>query len=249
MAKSTIAKTGIKKQGTYRGHRERQQKRILDAAFELFSDSGIDRTTMSEIIGASELRASTVYEYFSNKDEIVWAIFSHVLEEDTARAKDSVESAGNGLGKITALLQFMADELTHRQPKIRFMAQFDAMYARDWPVERLLTVEGRFSGDRFEVFRVLIREGIEDGSLRSDLDPDLTLHAVFNAVIGVQRRFASLGVKVEREFGQPIDRLFQETIRIILLGLRRDLPKPIHATTSSKRPETRSKQASRKKLK
>jgi hypothetical protein len=41
------------------------------------------------------------------------------------------------LAKITALLEFMADELSHRPAKVRFMAQFEALYARDWPVERL----------------------------------------------------------------------------------------------------------------
>jgi hypothetical protein len=66
----------------------------------------------------------------------------------------------------------------------------------------------------------LIREGIADGSLRSDLDPGLTLHAVINAVIAAQRRLASLGNKVELEYGHPIDRLFRETIRIIVFGLR-----------------------------
>jgi hypothetical protein len=65
----------------------------------------------------------------------------------------------------------------------------------------------------------LIREGFADGSLRSDLDPNLTLHAVINAVIGAQRRLVSLGTKVELEYGQSINRLFQETIRIIVLGL------------------------------
>jgi TetR/AcrR family transcriptional regulator len=249
MPRSAPAEIRSKKQGTYRVHRERQQRRILDAAFRLFGDNGIDRTTMSEIVGASELRPSTVYEYFSSKDEIVWAIFSRVLEEDAGRGKQNVESTLNGLGKITALFQFMAEELTHHRPKIRFMAQFDAMFARDWPVERLLTVEEQFSGDRFEVFRTLIRQGIDDGSLRSDLDPYLTLHAVFNAVIGAQRRFASWGVKVEREYGSPIDQLFQETIRIILLGLRRDPQISLQPSTSSKRPVTRSKKASRKHIK
>jgi len=100
------------------------------------------------------------------------------------------------------------------------MAQFDAMYARDWPAERLLTLEGQIYDQGFEVFRKLICEGIADGSLRSDLDPDLTLHAVINAVIAAQRRLASLGNKVELEYGHPIDRLFRETIRIIVFGLR-----------------------------
>jgi hypothetical protein len=114
----------------------------------------------------------------------------------------------------------MADELSKNQAKIRFMAQFDAMYARDWSAERLLMLEGQIDDRGFKAFRNLVREGIADGSLRSDLDPDLTLHAVINAVIAAQRRLASLGKKVELEYGQPIDRLFRETIRIIVFGLR-----------------------------
>jgi hypothetical protein len=46
------------------------------------------------------------------------------------------------------------------------------------------------------------------------------LHAVINAVIGAQRRLASLGNRVEKEYAQPIDLLFRKTVRIVLLGLR-----------------------------
>ena len=189
---------------------------------KLFDERGIDRTTMAELISASELRASTMYQYFSNKDEIVWAILGEVMEESAARAKKSAEGALSGLDQISALFQYMADELTNNQARIRFMAQFDAMYARDWPVERLLTLEGQFHDRGFKAFRILIRQGIADGSLRSDLDPNLTLHAVINAVIGAQRRLASLGQKVELEYGHSIDQLFRETIRIIVFGLRAD---------------------------
>jgi len=204
----------------YHAHRERQRRRILRAAERLFDERGIDRTTMADVIAASELRASTLYQYFANKDEIVWAILGEVLEEDAARSKKQVEGATNGLAKISALFDFMAEELEKNRARIRFMAQFDAMYARDWPAERLLTLEGEFNERGFEAFRALVRDGISDGSLRDDLDPDLTLHAVFNAVIGAQRRLASLGEKVEVEYGQPIDQLFREMIRIILSGLR-----------------------------
>jgi len=204
----------------YHAHRERQRRRILRAAERLFDERGIDRTTMADVIAASELRASTLYQYFANKDEIVWAILGEVLEEDAARSKKQVEGATSGLAKISALFDFMAEELEKNRARIRFMAQFDAMYARDWPAERLLTLEGEFNERGFEAFRALVRDGISDGSLRDDLDPDLTLHAVFNAVIGAQRRLASLGEKVEVEYGQPIDQLFREMIRIILSGLR-----------------------------
>jgi AcrR family transcriptional regulator len=206
----------------YHAHRERQRQRILRAAEKLFDERGIDRTTMAELISASELRASTMYQYFANTDEIVWAILGEVMEESAARAKRSDEGKTTGLDRISALLQYMADELAENQARIRFMAQFDAMYARDWPVERLLTLEGQFHDRGFKEFHTLIRQGIADGSLRPDLDPNLTLHAVINAVIGAQRRLASLGKKVELEYGHSIDRLFRETIRIIVFGLRAD---------------------------
>jgi AcrR family transcriptional regulator len=197
----------------YHAHRERQRQRILRAAEKLFDERGIDRTTMAELIAASELRASTIYQYFANKDEIVWAILGEVMEESAARAKQSDKEATTGLERINALLQYMADELATNQARIRFMAQFDAMYARDWPVERLLTLEGQFHDRGFKAFR-------------PDLDPNLTLHAVINAVIGAQRRLASLGQKVELEYGHSIDRLFRETIRIIVFGLRAEPATP-----------------------
>lgn len=205
---------------TYRAHRERQRRRILDAAERLFDERGIDRVTMADIISASALRASTMYQYFSNKDDIVWAMLGEVLADLAAEAKEAIETARTALDKITALLELMAEWLANHQAKVRFMAQFDAMYARDWPAERLLTLEAQINPLGFRYFGTLIREGIADGSLRPDLDPDLTMHAVVNAVIGAQRRLASLGNRVELEYGQPIDRLFRETIRVILLGLR-----------------------------
>ena len=205
---------------TYPAHRERQRNRILDAAEKLFVERGIDRVTMAELTTASGLQPSTMYQYFSNKDDIVWAIVGKIMTKVSARASEADASSMSGLGKIVAFLEYMAEELSHQQAQVRFMAQFDAMYARDWPVERLMVLEAESSNMGSAVFRQLIREGIDDGSLRSDLDPDLTMQAIVNAAIGTQRRLASLGSKVELEYGQSIDRLFRETIRLLVLGLR-----------------------------
>lgn len=236
-----IAKT--RGAGTYSQHRERQRRRILQAARTLFDERGIDRTPIAEIVAASGVRASTLYEYFSNKDDIVWAILSDLLQEGAEQAKRSVEGAKDGLAKITALLEHFAEELATHPERVRFMAQFDAMYARDWPAERLLTLERQIYDRSLTVFRTLIQDGVADGSLRCDLDHDLTFHAVVNAVIAAQRRLASLGTKVELEYGQPIQQLFRETIRILVFGLRATQP----ANSAKKHPPVKArKSASRK---
>jgi AcrR family transcriptional regulator len=182
---------------------------------------GIDRVTIAEIVTAAGIRASTLYEYFSNKDEIVWAIVEEFMVQGSESVREALEKvSGPALAKITALFLAFEDELTQHPERVRFMAQFDAMYARDWSVDRLLAVEDRIMPGRFDVLADLIREGMADGSLRSDLNPELTMHSIVNAVIGMQRRLASLGNRVEEEYGQRIDLLFRETVRIILLGLR-----------------------------
>jgi AcrR family transcriptional regulator len=220
LSRRAVPKTAVSPASNgYHAHRERQRRRILQAAEKLFDERGIDRVTMADITSASGIRASTIYQYFSNKDDIVWAMLSEVFGADIDSAKQRIESAVTGLAKISSLLEFMADELSNNPAKVRFMAQFDVMYARDWPAERLLTLEAQINPQGFRYFSKLVRDGIADGSLRSDLDPNLTMHAVVNAVIGAQRRLASLGEKVEIEYGQPINRLFRETIRLIVLGL------------------------------
>lgn len=207
--------------GSYHAHRERQRRRILAAAQELFDARGIDRVTVAEIVTATGVRPSTLYEYFSNKDEIVWALLEDLMMQASESVRKAVETVtGTAFAKIAALLQAFENELVHHAERVRFMAQFDAMYARDWTVERLLTLEDQIFPGRFEGIAALIREGIADGSLRSDLNPDLTMHAILNAVIGAQRRLASLGNRVEEEYGQPIELLFRESMRIVLLGLR-----------------------------
>jgi AcrR family transcriptional regulator len=207
--------------GPYHAHRERQRRRILAAAEELFDIRGIDRVPIADIVAAAGIRASTLYEYFSNKDEIVWTLVEELMRQSSVRVLEAVEEAtGPALAKITALLEAFGSELVNHPQRVRFMAQFDAMYARDWSAERLLALEDRLFPGRFEPLSNLIQEGIADGSLRPDLDPDLSMHSVLNAVVGAQRRLASLGNRVEQEYGQPIEVLFRETVRILLLGLR-----------------------------
>ena len=39
---------------------------------------------MADIIAASGLMRSTIYQYFANKDEIIWALVQEILEHSNA---------------------------------------------------------------------------------------------------------------------------------------------------------------------
>lgn len=229
---------------SYHAHRERQRRRILDAAKALIDRRGIDQVTMAELTTASGVQPSTMYQYFANKDEIIWALVAQEIEWGAKKAAQKLESAPNALAEIEVLLNHLGDDLSDNPDSVRFMAQFDAMYARDWSAARLLAVESQFAPEGFGFLTTLVRKGIVDGSLRSDLDPELTMHAVLNAMIGAQRRLASLGNKVEAEYGNTVDRLFRETVRIMLLGLR--APEPSSRRKSTKKPQIQKRLPRRK---
>jgi len=96
------------------------------------------------------------------------------------------------------------------------------MYAREWSVDQLIAIEEKIVPNRSEGLSGLIRQGVADGSLRPDLNPELTVYSIINAAVASQRRLASLGDRVEKEYGQSIHSLFREAMRLILIGVRRN---------------------------
>ncbi|HEY9128168.1 MAG TPA: TetR/AcrR family transcriptional regulator [Acidobacteriaceae bacterium] len=217
-----LAQANSEAAAPYTAHRGRQRQRILSAAQALFDARGIDRVTVAEIVTETGIRASTLYEYFANKDEIVWALLEDYMRQSAADAQRRYNAVhGPAIEKIAALFRAFEEELVNEPARVRFMAQFDAMYAREWTVERLMAVEERIFPGSFKELSSLIRKGIKDGSLRADLDPKVTMHAVMNVVIAAQRRLASLGQRVEEEYGQPVAVMFRESVRILLLGMKK----------------------------
>jgi AcrR family transcriptional regulator len=206
----------------YSAHREKQRRHILATAQTLFDHHGIERVTMADIIAASGLMRSTIYQYFSNKDEMIWALVQEILEHSNVVLQQILaDPPGSTLATIAAVFTHLGNELVANPARVRFMAQFDALYARDWSAEQLLALEAQMLPQALApTLAALGRAGIADGSLHPDLDPEIALHSALNAAIALQRRLASLGERVEQEYGQPIDRLFAESCRVILCGLQ-----------------------------
>lgn len=64
---------------TIRGERPRnRQQDILDAAVQLFSEKGIDQTSLDEIAEVVGVTKPTIYHYYKNKEAICTEIFSQI---------------------------------------------------------------------------------------------------------------------------------------------------------------------------
>ncbi len=84
----------------YSAHRARQRNRILDAAAKLFAERGLERVTMGELTVASGVQPSTMYQYFSSKDEIIWAIVGTIMTKASSDSRQADVHGRTGLSKI-----------------------------------------------------------------------------------------------------------------------------------------------------
>ena len=82
------------------------ERRILDAALNLFRTKGFEETTMRDISAAAEVATGAAYYYYPSKDAIVLAFYQRSCVEMQSRIEDAIARApGNLEDRLKALIQ------------------------------------------------------------------------------------------------------------------------------------------------
>jgi|PlaIllAssembly_1097288.scaffolds.fasta_scaffold258209_1 AcrR family transcriptional regulator len=207
--------------GTYTNHRENQREGILEVAEDLFIQRGIEQITIGEIAKASRLTRATIYKYFTNKEQIAQEIFKTITKVWRDRNEREVWGyQGTGYERLEKFITVFFGYLFQNPRETSFVAELNYLYAKQWSAEMFTsTMLENLQEDRQFVLNS-IRMGIEDGSLRADIDPDLMLAAFFNFISGTFSRLGEMGDKVEKEFGHSSQAIFSQICRIFLDGLK-----------------------------
>ena len=88
---------------------EREEK-IIDAAVQLFSRYGVKRTSMNDIAGEAGIARQTLYNAFSNKDEVLRATIRLFAERSTARIQAGLEKTGELGEQLDVIFRHIAVE-------------------------------------------------------------------------------------------------------------------------------------------
>ena len=114
-----------------RPHRSQTRRRVLDAAFTVFSERGIAAGSLNEVAATAGLTKGAVYSNFASKDDLVLAL----MEEHAAARIDAALAGFAGaddsqhalIGLAAALVRGMhADAAWHR-----LLAEYFAMSSHD----------------------------------------------------------------------------------------------------------------------
>jgi AcrR family transcriptional regulator len=167
--------------------KERRRGEILDAAEKVFFSKGVRDATMDEIAGVAELSKGTLYLYFKSKEEIYFGINRRALGILHGMFEVAVAPQPTGLERVRAIgeayYRFSQDYPYHFEA----MMHFDAEVTE--PKEAgSLALECHEAGmGLLQMVADAIKIGIDDGSIRRDLDPMKTAILLWAQTDGVIR--------------------------------------------------------------
>ncbi len=163
---------------TDRKEREKEQRRnaIIDAAEKLFFSRGYDNVSMDEIAKEVELGKGTLYLYFKNKEALFFAIVLRGARILNSMVKERIKTCKNGIEILDAIgiayFEFVNKYPDYSWAYLYFRSEKFSTSTEDG--EGLCDDAKKVIELRHEEFAITcnaITSGINEGIIRSDLDP------------------------------------------------------------------------------
>ena len=114
--------------------KERKKENIIQAAFELFSASGVQKVSITEIAEKAKVSQVTIYNYFGSKDELLRNVISAFLNKRLKEDTEAIESnlpfpqkielfISEKTGELSGLDTDFLKSMMSQDPYIRQMAE------------------------------------------------------------------------------------------------------------------------------
>ena len=154
-----------------------RRERILDVARALFEEKGYQGATTAQIAATAGVPEGTLFEDFRTKRDLAFAL----LERDIEVYLDFLELQLRGIeGALNRIRKFIWSHL-YTWRRRRFIARFLIMEIRQDPgfyQSHAHNLIQRYDED----LMALIKQGIEEGSIRADANAEMVRNLIFGGI-------------------------------------------------------------------
>jgi len=170
--------------GSQDSHNKRQQ--ILDAAYIIFSRKGYHRATVDEIIALADTGKGTVYNYFTNKEQLFYTLIKERSAPFEAILAGIVTSPQLPLEKvetiIKAFLEFYKENADLWRVVMYEVRGLGVEGYTDFTIEQRDKYQAWFSQTIGMIEKVLL-EGKEKGVIRANCDASRVSYGLFSVMV------------------------------------------------------------------
>jgi TetR/AcrR family transcriptional regulator len=205
-----------------RREREKEQRRndIIDAAEKVFFSKGLEDASMDEVAESAELSKGTLYLYFKSKEELYLAIHlrgNRILRDMFAKA---VNTPQNGLEKTRAVGWSYFEYYQNYPNYFNAMIYYESReidFADSSPVAQQCLLLGK---ETLDILAGAIVEGIEDGSIRSSVDPVKTAISLWGQTTGIIQIIALKADIIKHNYQLNAEEIVDYTFDLIYHSLK-----------------------------
>lgn len=171
-----------------RGNYHQRRNEIINTAGEVFKDKGYRGTSLADIAEAAGIDRATVYYYVSSKEELLDEVVTDVVKANLVAALDIRDCADSAPEKLRRLVTGLMCSYAEHYPFLYVYLQENLAHVTEsrkaW-ARQMRAVNRRYE----EAVEAIIREGIEEGSLRPVSDPRVLAYGVMGMVSWTNRWF------------------------------------------------------------
>ncbi|MDB5252396.1 MAG: hypothetical protein JWP27_1565 [Flaviaesturariibacter sp.] len=142
------------------------KERILAKAHELFLRYGIRSVSMDDIAAQTGMSKKTLYQYYVDKEELVSAVFTAILDEKKCQCLDDKSGADNALHEVFLAFDRVQDMFATMNPSVLFdMEKYHAP-----TFTKFKAFQNNFL---YSLIKANLERGITEGLYRPEIDIDI----------------------------------------------------------------------------
>lgn len=186
--------------------REKKSKLILDVAIKLFTSKGYVATTMDDVAKTANISKGLTYFYFKNKEDLYMAVTKKAFDELKGVFREVFKQKGRtGLQMLTDLASeyiiFTKANRMYNEAILNFMGimqlynnevtknQIHHLILESEHFQKLLDIHH----DCGRIGIQMVSQGVKDGSIRPELQPEVTFYTIWAMIIGYERLTGPVG--------------------------------------------------------
>ncbi len=143
-----------------------EEKEILDQVVSLFMQYGIKSMTMDEIARHLGISKKTLYQFVSNKNELVIKVMEAKLKEEKDCIYQMYQSGGNPIDELMEITSFVRSNMKEIHPSVLF--DLKKYHPEAWKL-----MNDHKENFIYNSIMHNLQKGVEAGLYRDNLVPDI----------------------------------------------------------------------------
>ncbi|WP_297336048.1 TetR/AcrR family transcriptional regulator [Algoriphagus sp.] len=177
-----------------------KEKLILEAAISTFTSKGYQSTRMEDIAKTAKISKGLTYFYYKNKEDVFMALTRKAFEQFKEDFREVYRNKGrSGLEMIVELVERIIDFAEKNQVLYDSIINFLDLMKRYNSEEGKSTISPlilesphfqkllEIQHDPAKIGVMIVSLGIKDGSIRPELQPEITFYTIWSMIIGYEK--------------------------------------------------------------